>query len=1050
MPARNAPVYSFAGAERGMNITPVKNPGKISLRTQASRGSADTVGYTTYDQQSNCTMGWQIEHRNTGVVHMDWMFQDNGILGSGRNIHYQAFTERDCSQAFADSGIIVETSYSGYCNLDVAEDAWGIPTAHTNIDGNYYAMAYWDLYIAPPPPFGAFAPDAPYDRFGWYLNNGTGPGNENIWPKIAYQWNAPGDPVLHLVTAESGGLSEDPQTISYYRRVGPYGAGLGIWSSQRLIDTVKNINVTVVCSRVTGKVAIVWNAPVDYKRDTPDEFLSQLENDVWYAVANDFGATWASASPGPSIGHQVDIGAYAGANITQYTPESEWKAYCDMAAAITSTDELHILWGCRQWMDGGATVARRNSAIFHWADLTPLVTRTVVRATYDDGGDGYAHSWGSDVAKMSISECDGKMYCLYTQFGRSDNPSGDADYNTRILNGYLYMSAYDPALDFWDRGQRVTNTPETPYGCTPGDMSGPGDCNSEYWATMARSGRYDSCWADPEDWVLDILYINDYAPGACVHSASGVWTVNHVIWARYPCREATPTPDYTDNAGDGYGICYDHPELVVPPDHDTSWSLEMENYGTALCSINVITVTQNDPNVLITVVPGAPPVITIPPFGGMVSTTINISAGLGATDPSTVVDTITITHNALFGPRIIPVCVTVSSTYVPLDSAILATTCQSNRILNDGGLRESMGFLDETGCAEKYLYDGSPIVCREVEGQKRCYLSVFSHTYRDERALRQVTPVTVNTDSADYIKASAEFITGDTAIRLAAEYYVPTAPVDCGYIIQKLLYWNITGSVLPGVAVGEIVDWDVPSYESEFDNESGFDADRRLIYQYACGMDPCATTEAVNRYAGLAAYQHQPFKNYFTLENDVWVHSSGPYGEEAPFPDEETYALMTGFDGFNPAVIPACEDLTTLVTFGVYDMEPEDTICVIKILTTSRYDINGSYMKDNVDLANTFIDDHPEIKCFSSCDCRPGDANADSSVIVADAVYLISWIFKGGPPPVPYPICSGDANCDCTGNVGDAVYLINYVFLGGPPPCTCDEWLANCGPPLRK
>ncbi len=84
------------------------------------------------------------------------------------------------------------------------------------------------------------------------------------------------------------------------------------------------------------------------------------------------------------------------------------------------------------------------------------------------------------------------------------------------------------------------------------------------------------------------------------------------------------------------------------------------------------------------------------------------------------------------------------------------------------------------------------------------------------------------------------------------------------------------------------------------------------------------------------------------------------------------------------------------------------------------------------------------------CDCIPGDANNDGQVNVGDAVYLIAYIFKGGPPPVPYPICNGDANCDCTVNVGDAVYIISYVFKGGAAPCECPLWLINCGPPLRK
>jgi len=79
------------------------------------------------------------------------------------------------------------------------------------------------------------------------------------------------------------------------------------------------------------------------------------------------------------------------------------------------------------------------------------------------------------------------------------------------------------------------------------------------------------------------------------------------------------------------------------------------------------------------------------------------------------------------------------------------------------------------------------------------------------------------------------------------------------------------------------------------------------------------------------------------------------------------------------------------------------------------------------------------------CDCRPGDANGDGEVNVGDAVYLITYVFKGGPNPTPYPYCSGDANCDCNPNVGDAVYVISYVFKGGPPPCDCERWRDDCG-----
>lgn len=61
-----------------------------------------------------------------------------------------------------------------------------------------------------------------------------------------------------------------------------------------------------------------------------------------------------------------------------------------------------------------------------------------------------------------------------------------------------------------------------------------------------------------------------------------------------------------------------------------------------------------------------------------------------------------------------------------------------------------------------------------------------------------------------------------------------------------------------------------------------------------------------------------------------------------------------------------------------------------------------------------------------------GDANGDEQVNVGDAVFLITYIFKGGA--APDPVCLGDANGDGNTNVGDAVYLIAYIFKGGPAP----------------
>ena len=66
-----------------------------------------------------------------------------------------------------------------------------------------------------------------------------------------------------------------------------------------------------------------------------------------------------------------------------------------------------------------------------------------------------------------------------------------------------------------------------------------------------------------------------------------------------------------------------------------------------------------------------------------------------------------------------------------------------------------------------------------------------------------------------------------------------------------------------------------------------------------------------------------------------------------------------------------------------------------------------------------------------------GDVNKDRDVTISDVVYLINYLFKGGP--APDPIQSGDVNCDGTVTISDVVYLINYLFRGGPAPGDPDD-----------
>jgi hypothetical protein len=63
-----------------------------------------------------------------------------------------------------------------------------------------------------------------------------------------------------------------------------------------------------------------------------------------------------------------------------------------------------------------------------------------------------------------------------------------------------------------------------------------------------------------------------------------------------------------------------------------------------------------------------------------------------------------------------------------------------------------------------------------------------------------------------------------------------------------------------------------------------------------------------------------------------------------------------------------------------------------------------------------------------------GNVNGDNKVSLSDIVYLINYLFKFGPEPIP-ELGIGDANCNGKVSLSDIVYLINYLFKFGPPPC---------------
>lgn len=159
------------------------------------------------------------------------------------------------------------------------------------------------------------------------------------------------------------------------------------------------------------------------------------------------------------------------------------------------------------------------------------------------------------------------------------------------------------------------------------------------------------------------------------------------------------------------------------------------------------------------------------------------------------------------------------------------------------------------------------------------------------------------------------------------------------------------------------------------------------------------------------------------LPDTLWMGGSAPLGIGCipPHPTHSLcYTAKIRLVGAEPAAGGLCIDNVFVPTAGYWSFDS----------------FNGPYAPHFQSQPNSSQSnpDAPAV-CFDIIE-RPymkGDADGSGFINIADAVFLIQYIFAGGPAPVPLE--AGDADCNGFISVPDAVYLVLYIFAGGPAPC---------------
>ena len=684
--------------------------------------------------------------------------------------------------------------------------------------------------------------------------------------------------------------------------------------------------------------------------------------------------------------------------------------------------------------------------------------------------------------------------CHSRAFGSGGDAVGSA-------NGEIYMAVSGDSGLTWDAKRNLTNT-HTP-GCDSATGVGEcrsehWSSMNRRGTDLGSAGNWGLAEViDPSggytgDYFLDVQFIGDPDPGGIVQD-EGTWQQADVRWFRLPCVEPLPTPSYVPSWTEiaypewtKHGTAYVKPLVIENPGNvATTCDLVMNetpgvhsNWITASASLGFGgTVTINSG------------------VGNTISGNVTINAGGTINLPGTIVHlsgNMTANGNFVGNPFIYPVDFWIVDTLIPPVFDTITTGCFSLVVSNmgnwgnQGAGHVNLDFFDYSDCddledaedtipgdATVYAYDASPVICWPDGDSVICNWSIFGQGYLSDNGFIPAghmasVPFVYGQDCEDppgdlsYSESFlSQFTTRDTGILIEKWWIYPDqGPADAGsnWIIQILKISVIDGEIHDSLNIGEAIDWDIPS-DSASRNRSGFSAPERLIYQMGSEYnddDDVECQENSDRYGGIellairvdddgSSTLDTTAHSYgaYTEDNSAWVYPAGGFIES------ELDSMMTTNEGYVIESDSIDADLHMMMTFkSNYTLTPTKTIWIFKCLITSR--IGYAAFIASAQECHQWYQDNlvaPPCGCCNEINIPLGRGDVDyanngawDAIDISDLVYLVDYMFTGGPTPP----CWSEANVDGAGpddntgiDISDLVYLVDYMFTGGPPPPSC-------------
>jgi hypothetical protein len=265
-------------------------------------------------------------------------------------------------------------------------------------------------------------------------------------------------------------------------------------------------------------------------------------------------------------------------------------------------------------------------------------------------------------------------------------------------------------------------------------------------------------------------------------------------------------------------------------------------------------------------------------------------------------------------------------------------------------------------------------------------------------------------------------------------FFVGIMETCVDFSIKIKVYYNPTTTPIVHMYPSLFEDWDVGD---AYNDRGNWDQAHNLIYQYD-PVDP-------NLVFGMmkAPFYDDPMYNMWVVPNPYYVWpGQGFCGSGDGYLLDDLYGLIStpgygyatwpGGPGTYPATLDT--DYSILMTAQPIDLNPGDKHIEVWI------DF-GRNLGDGLSWAQWWH------RVLRYAGFYRGDVNASDTLElpmldVSDLVYLIDYLFQGGPAPLPY-VDQGDVNADGIVDIQDVVYLLNFVFLcepGGPKD------YENCAP----